>query len=102
MSIGKGERVMEDLVRGDEMCKAFSMALLRHIEFSKGAFHIDELNMEVDEPEALEFSYNLGNSLLRLKREKGTEEAKASNVKNFEELERKLQGGVRTDTAEEV
>ena len=74
------------------MARAFAMALLKHIEFSQGAFHIDDLNMVVDEPDALEFSYNLGNSLLKFKKKASPpkEEAKRANSRNFEELERRL------------
>ncbi len=73
------------------MCRSFAIAILKHIEFSQGCFHIDDLNMEVDEPDALEFSYNLGNTLLKLKKEpKKKEEAKRANSRNFEELERRL------------
>ena len=54
------------------MARAFAMALLKHIEFSQGAFHIDDLNMVVDEPDALEFSYKLGNSLLKFKKKAST------------------------------
>lgn len=50
------------------MCRAFAIALLKHIEFSQACFHMDDLNMVVDEPDALEFSYNLGNSLLKFKK----------------------------------
>lgn len=48
--------------------------------------------MVVDEPAALEFSYNLGNSLLKFKKKKSenVEDAKRNNEKNFEELERKM------------
>lgn len=47
--------------------------------------------MEVDEPDALEFSYNLGNSLLKFKKKpKKEEDAKQANSRNFEELERRL------------
>ncbi len=92
-SYGHEVRKAEDLVKGDEMCRAFSMALLRHIDFSQGAFHMDDLNMIVDEPEALEFSYNLGNSLLKFNKKKKVEDAnnaRRNNTKNFEELEKKI------------